>query len=65
VRGAVKPDAVVVTGTAELVFGDEVRDQVAALLQRKYGIQQRLLSWMESRRKGPSADRVILRITPN
>jgi hypothetical protein len=63
--GRVSGDAPVVTGTAELIFGDEGRDHFVGLLRRKYGIQQRLLAWMESLRKPASADRVILRITPS
>ncbi len=65
VGGVVRPDAVVVTGTAELIFDDEQREHFAAIIRRKYGVQQRLLGWVESLRKGRAVHRVILRITPN
>jgi PPOX class probable F420-dependent enzyme len=63
--GAVKPDALVVSGTAELIFGESKRDHFVAALRRKYGLQQRLLAWVESLRGSRATDRVILRITPN
>jgi uncharacterized protein len=63
--GAVKPDAPVVSGTAELIFDESKRDHFVAALRRKYGLQQRLLAWVESLRGSRATDRVILRITPN
>jgi PPOX class probable F420-dependent enzyme len=64
-RGVVKPDAVTLAGTAELLFDEAKRDHVVALLRRKYGVQQRLLAWLESVRGSESTQRVILKITPN
>jgi PPOX class probable F420-dependent enzyme len=62
--GAVKPDAVVVTGTAELIADLSQRAHFVDVLHRKYGFQQRFLAWVEARRGSRAVDRVILRITP-
>jgi uncharacterized protein len=65
VGGVVKPDVAVVTGPAELIFDESNRDHFVAVLRRKYGLQQRLLAWVESLRKSDSVARVFLKITPN
>jgi PPOX class probable F420-dependent enzyme len=62
--GAVKPDSVVVSGTAELIVDTSQRAHFVSLLRRKYGFQQRFLAWVEARRGSRAVDRVILRITP-
>ena len=63
--GRVKSDAMVVRGTAELIADPSQRDHFVEVLHRKYGLQQRLLAWVESRRGSRVLDRVILRITPD
>jgi hypothetical protein len=52
-----------VAGTAELIFDTTNRAHFVALLRRKYGLQQRMLGFVESLRKTRSVDRVILKIT--
>lgn len=63
--GAVKLGAPVVNGTAELIFDESARDHFVAVIRRKYGLQQRLLAWVESVRGSRAVSRVILRVTPN
>jgi uncharacterized protein len=63
--GSVKSGIEPVAGTAELIFDQVRRDPLVERLHEKYGLQQRLLAWLERRRGGRSTDRVMLRITPD
>ena len=61
--GAVKNGVAPIEGTAELVSDSAAFESLAKLLQKKYGLQHRLLAWTERRRGGRAEDRVVLRIT--
>ncbi|WP_203820982.1 PPOX class F420-dependent oxidoreductase [Paractinoplanes ferrugineus] len=62
--GRVEPDAEVVGGTARVIEDPATCRRMADPIRRKYGVQYRVMLFLEKLFSRKSRDRVILRITP-
>jgi hypothetical protein len=63
-RGRVRRGARAVDGVAEIIRDDQVVDQVAALLEDKYGLEYRLFMLIERLVRRENPPRVVLAIKP-